>query len=68
MNKMGIIIGFMFKNKVKMKLFVVMIIVFVFLILIGFNVFYFIILFNGGFIGGGVVGEYFVNIGFLSVG
>ncbi|WP_337034867.1 ABC transporter permease [Paenibacillus illinoisensis] len=68
MNKMGTIIGFTFKNKVKTKSFVVTTIVLALLISIGLNVPYFITLFNGGSIGGGAAGEHPVNIGLLSAG
>lgn len=68
MNKMGTIIGFTFKNKVKTKSFVVTTIVLALLISIGLNVPYFITLFNGGSIGGGAGGDHPVNIGLLSAG
>ncbi|PAF29274.1 ABC transporter permease [Paenibacillus sp. 7516] len=68
MNKMGTIIGFTFKNKVKTKSFVVTTIVLALLISIGLNVPYFITLFNGGSIGGGAAGSNPVNIGLLSAG
>nr|WP_154896624.1 ABC transporter permease [Paenibacillus xylanexedens] len=68
MNKMGTIIGFTFKNKVKTKSFVVTTIVLALLISIGLNVPYFITLFNGGSIGGGAAGDHPVNIGLLSAG
>ncbi|MFK0525571.1 ABC transporter permease [Paenibacillus illinoisensis] len=68
MNKMGTIIGFTFKNKVKTKSFVVTTIVLALLISIGLNAPYFITLFNGGSIGGGAAGSNPVNIGLLSAG
>ncbi|MFS0859168.1 ABC transporter permease [Paenibacillus taichungensis] len=67
MNKMGTIIGFTFKNKVKTKSFMVTTIVLALLITIGLNIPYFITLFNGGPIGGGSSTNP-VNIGLLSMG
>ncbi|WP_433922468.1 ABC transporter permease [Paenibacillus taichungensis] len=67
MNKMGTIIGFTFKNKVKTKSFMVTTIVLALLITIGLNIPYFITLFNGGPIGGGSSTNP-VNIGLLSTG
>jgi ABC-2 type transport system permease protein len=67
MNKMGTIIGFTFKNKVKTKSFMVTTIVLALLITIGLNIPYFITLFNGGSIGGGSSTNP-VNIGLLSTG
>ncbi|CAH1212458.1 MULTISPECIES: ABC transporter permease [Paenibacillus] len=67
MNKMGTIVGFTFKNKVKTKSFVVTTIVLALLISIGINIPYFINMFNGGSGGEGTSANP-VNIGLLSEG